>query len=78
MLHRCIDMWLIMPSTINQGKDRKQIRLPKALVQEVDRIIEKYGHYGNRQKFIEHAISEKLDKARLIEAGLQREVEKRP
>ena len=37
------------------------------MADEVDRIVEKHGFYGNRQRFIETAIQEKIEKVRLTE-----------
>lgn len=40
---------------------RKPIRLPQAMVKEVDRIVKKFPMYGNRQQFVESAIREKIE-----------------
>lgn len=60
-----------------QGKDRTTVRMPNALLSEVDRIIKKFTYYGNRQQFIETAVKEKIEKVRLIEAGLPHDIEPR-
>ena len=67
-----------MPHTKNNDTDRKPIRLPLGLVEEVDRIIKKYNFYGNRQQFVESALREKIEKVRSIEARLPHEAEQHP
>ncbi len=67
-----------MPTTKNPVSPRKPLNLPTTIISEVDRIIEKYEFYGNRQSFIESAIKEKIEKVRLTEAKLPREAEKHP
>ena len=51
-----------MPKTVNDTQPRVQLRLPKPLCDEIDRIIQKYPFYGNRQVFIENAVREKLER----------------
>ena len=67
-----------MPHTKNNDTDRKPIRLPLGLVEEVDRIIKKYNFYGNRQQFVESALREKIEKVRSTEARLPHEAEQHP
>ena len=49
-----------MPKTDVQI-ERKSIRIPKHLVEEVDSIVKKSRLYLNRQQFIESAIREKIE-----------------
>ena len=49
---------------------RKNIRIPKPLVDEVDRIVRQNSLYLNRQQFVESAIREKIEKLRLIEISV--------
>jgi len=56
-----------MPKTKRGSVPRKNIRIPKPLVDEVDRIVRECGLYLNRQQFIESAIREKVEKFRLVE-----------
>jgi Arc/MetJ-type ribon-helix-helix transcriptional regulator len=42
--------------------ERKSIRLPKNLIEEADRVVQKSRLYLNRQQFIESAIREKIEK----------------
>jgi metal-responsive CopG/Arc/MetJ family transcriptional regulator len=61
-----------MPQTATANdKERKTVRLLEGMMNEVDRIIEKFTFYGNRQQFIESAIREKIEKVRAFEAGIQ-------
>lgn len=55
-----------MPRT-KQKVARKNVRLPKPLVDEVDRIVLRSGLYVNRQQFIESAVREKIERNRLAE-----------
>jgi len=41
--------------------DRKNIRLPRNLIEEADRVVQKNKLYINRQQFIESAIREKIE-----------------
>jgi len=51
----------IMPK-INQPKPkRKPVRIPAPLFDEIDKILKKFPMYGNRQRFIETAIQEKIE-----------------
>jgi len=56
-----------LPKTKTQATPRVTLRVPKSMADEVDRIVEKHGFYGNRQRFIETAIQEKIEKVRLTE-----------
>ena len=57
-------------STSNE-KDRKPVRLPVAMVDEVDRLVDVFPIFGNRQQFIESAVREKIVELKQLEAGLQ-------
>ena len=48
---------------------RKNVRIPKSLVDEVDWIVRRDGLYVNRQQFIESAIREKVEKVRVYGGG---------
>jgi metal-responsive CopG/Arc/MetJ family transcriptional regulator len=56
-----------MPRTINGENHRQSMRIPKAMIEEVDRIVRDHPelHY-NRQQFIECAIREKIEKTHFI------------
>jgi len=56
-----------MPKTKKPKEDRVPIRIPKSIMDEVDRIVEKFGLW-NRQRFVEAAITEKIENWKLIEA----------
>ena len=64
-----------MPKTVNDSQPRIQLRLPKPLCDEIDRLVQKYPLYGNRQKFIENAIREKLEKVWAMKGDFPSEVE---
>jgi hypothetical protein len=49
--------------------ERKNVRIPKKLMDEVDRVVGNSGLYPNRQQFIESAIREKVEKLRVFDAG---------
>ena len=50
--------------------ERVNIRIPKPLMDEVDRIIEKYSELSyNRQQFVEVAVREKIEKLKFVSAG---------
>lgn len=51
-----------MPRTKREVVSRKNVRIPKPLVDEVDGIVERRGLYVNRQQFIESAIREKVER----------------
>ncbi len=67
-----------MPKSKTFRTERTQMRLPKAMAEEVDRIVEKFPIYNNRQQFVETAIREKLEKVYRIEAGLRHEAKPLP
>ena len=53
-----------MPRTLRKGGavPRKNIRIPKPMMDEVERIVEEHPElYNNRQQFIESAIREKIE-----------------
>ena len=56
-----------MPKTKREAVPRKNVRLPKPLMDEVDGIVRGCGLYINRQQFIESAIREKVEKFKLVE-----------
>jgi len=41
--------------------ERKNFRIPVPLVDEIGKILKKFPMYGNRQRFIETAIQEKIE-----------------
>jgi metal-responsive CopG/Arc/MetJ family transcriptional regulator len=41
--------------------ERKPVRIPVPLLDEIDKILKKFPMYGNRQRFIETAIQEKIE-----------------
>jgi len=59
-------------------KARKSINIPIKMQEEIDRIVLKYGFYGNRQQFIESAVREKIEKVRLTEAKIPPEAARNP
>jgi metal-responsive CopG/Arc/MetJ family transcriptional regulator len=63
---------------VNDKLDRVPIRIPKPMINEIDRILKKSPMYGNRQQFVESAIREKIEKVRLTEIGLRVGVERIP
>ena len=56
-----------MPNTKRKATVRKNIRIPKPIMDEVDRIVRESGVYINRQQFIESAIRERIEESRLAE-----------
>jgi len=48
---------------------RKNVRIPKRLMDEVDRIVNNGGLYLNRQQFVESAIGEKIERLGVLNAG---------
>jgi len=56
-----------MPKTRGKAVPRKNTRIPKPLMDEVDRIVRESGLYINRQQFIESAIRERIEKSKLAE-----------
>ena len=52
-----------MPRTLRGGAvPRKNIRIPKPMMDAVERIVEEHPElYNNRQQFIESAIREKIE-----------------
>lgn len=60
-----------MPKVKSKTEKRINIRLPKPLIEEVERIVKKFPMYGNRQQFVEAAIREKLEKVMKLEASFQ-------
>jgi Arc/MetJ-type ribon-helix-helix transcriptional regulator len=56
-----------MPRTKRKAIARKNVRIPKPIVDEVDRIVRGSGVYINRQQFIEAAIRERIEQSKLAE-----------
>jgi Arc/MetJ-type ribon-helix-helix transcriptional regulator len=56
-----------MPRTERKAIARKNIRIPKPIIDEVDRIVRGSGVYINRQQFIESALRERIEQSRLAE-----------
>lgn len=60
-----------MPRTKKNAGGRTNIRIPNAMADEIDRIVTVMPYIAtNRQKFVELAISEKIEKVKLIEAKI--------
>jgi len=49
--------------------ERKNVRIPKRLMDEVDGIVNNGRLYLNRQQFIESSIREKVERLRVLDAG---------
>lgn len=56
-----------MPKTKGKAIARKNVRIPKSIMDEVDRIVREGGLYISRQQFIESAIRERIEESRLAE-----------
>jgi len=56
-----------MPKTKRKAIARKNVRIPKPIMDEVDRIVREGGLYISRQQFIESAIRERIEESRLSE-----------
>ena len=56
-----------MPRTRRKVIARKNVRIPKPLIDEVDRIVRESGMYISRQQFIEAAIRERVEQSKLAE-----------
>jgi metal-responsive CopG/Arc/MetJ family transcriptional regulator len=41
--------------------ERKAVRISVPLLDEIDKILDKFPMYGNRQRFVETAIQEKIE-----------------
>ena len=62
-----------------EANDRTQMRLPKKMTLEVDRLVHKFPMwYRNRQQFVESAVREKLETLRKIEVGIRTVDEQHP
>ena len=55
-----------MPKTRGATISRKNVRIPKPLMDEVDAIVQECSMYINRQQFIESAIREKVEKFKFM------------
>lgn len=53
-----------MPRNKGVAIKRKNIRIPEALMDEVDGIVRENRLYVNRQQFVESAIREKIEKVK--------------
>lgn len=61
-----------MPKTKKRKIERVNVRLPKPMVDEIDRIMKAFPEFNyNRQQFVESAIREKIEKIKVIEAGFK-------
>ena len=56
-----------MPRINRKAIARKNVRIPKPITDEVDRIVRRSGLYTNRQQFIEAAIRERIEQSKLSE-----------
>jgi Arc/MetJ-type ribon-helix-helix transcriptional regulator len=54
-----------MPRTKRKAIARKNVRIPKSIMDEVDRIVRESGLYINRQQFIESALRERIEESKL-------------
>jgi len=58
----------VMPKTKKKSVPRIGVRIPKPMIDEVDKIVETYSAlYPNRQQFVEIAIRQKIEKINEIE-----------
>ena len=55
-----------MPKTRGETISRKNVRIPKPLMDEVDATVQEFSMYINRQQFIESAIREKVEKLKFM------------
>ncbi len=61
-----------MPRTINGENHRQSVRVPKRMIEDIDRIVKEYpGLNYNRQQLIESAIRDKIENLHLIKAKTQ-------
>jgi restriction endonuclease Mrr len=56
-----------MPRTKRKAIARKNVRVPKPIIDEVDRIVRGSEVYINRQQFIESALRERIEQSKLAE-----------
>ena len=63
-----------MPRTKSKVVERKNVRIPKPLIDEVDRVVREYGLYVNRQQFVESAIREKVERFKLLRENVGDEI----
>jgi Arc/MetJ-type ribon-helix-helix transcriptional regulator len=62
-----VSVWVVkMPKTGREAVPRKNVRIPKPVMDEVDEIVRDFGLYLNRQQFVESAIREKVERTRLL------------
>jgi len=63
-----MDRWVNMPKTKKKSVPRIPIRIPKPMMDVVDKIVATYpALYPNRQQFVEIAIRQKIEKINEIE-----------
>jgi len=56
-----------MPRTLGKPVERKNIRIPKPMMDEVERLVLDHPElYNNRQQFIESAVREKIENLKRI------------
>ena len=57
-----------MPKVTTRRSERIPIRLPAAIVAEIDRIVREHPEFSyNRQQFVESSVRDKIEKAKLFE-----------
>ncbi len=59
----------MVKKTAKRREPFSSISLPKPLVKEIERIIEKFGYWPNKTAFIREACLEKLDKYRAMQGA---------
>jgi len=60
-------VWKDMPRTKKASQDRVVIRIPRPMMDEVDRIVRHHKEYNyNRQQFVESAIRDKMERIKLL------------
>ncbi len=55
-----------MPKTKGKAVPRRNVRIPKPIVDEVDEIVRDFKLYVNRQQFVESAIREKIERVKFL------------
>ena len=53
-----------MPGTLSKVVQRINIRLPKPMIETVDKLVKKNPLYKSRQEYVENAIRERLEQDR--------------
>jgi hypothetical protein len=54
-----------MPKTKRKATARKNVRIPKSIMDEIDRIVRGSEMYINRQQFIESALRKRIEESKL-------------